>query len=456
MNLLAEFEKKGDIANITHKGNSVWPIIKNYLPLLSEKGNELVKKEDNSTLKILLKVLLPDAFWFVKLFKSNIWVFTNSERRYEINGSYFERVASGLLQFFPSYVLFENPIPKGLSPRKKLQKGELWIGMSWLFLMQKLIMKFTRPLHIENLNLIDEVLGTHKSKILDIIKRYHAEYLLYSFLFNFRKPKGVFVVCYYTKYGLIKACKMKGIPVFELQHGLITTEHRAYGFKSDFARAFKPDYFLSYGRIFNHIVTNGNFIQEANTLIYGYSFLHEVSQKIEPSQELLELKESYKKIICITGQLINTDNKLLSIIEDVAKVRPEVCFIYKPRNTNNGIECTTIPNLIKWQNANTYMLLKSCDFHLTIYSTCALESLALGTPTISVDVDGLYTKHLKKLIGENTYNYEINNALDLIEVLDQKVDLKVDNKAVKQSISAVMSTLISKKAFFKFFDEVVK
>ena len=440
LNSLTEIEKKGGIArDITHKGISVWPIIKNYLPLLAEKGNELVKKEDTSTIKILLKGLLRDAFWFVQLLRSNIWVFTNSERRYGLNEVYFDRVASGLLRFFNSYVLFENPIPKGQSSKQRLRRGEYWVGMSWLFLFQKFIMKINRPPKIENLNLIEDVLGEHKSKILGIIKRYHAEYILFRFLFNFRKPKAVFVVCYYTKYGLIKACKKTGIPVFELQHGLITNRHRAYGFESDYAQSFKPDYFLSYGRRFNQIVAKGHFVEKSQTLVYGYSFLHEVSQKAEPSKELMALKKKYKTVVCITGQLINTDKMLLAIVAEVAKGHPETCFIYKPRNQGNGIQCNTLPNLIKWETANTYMLLKFCDVHLTVYSTCALESLALGTPTISVDIDGLYTKHLKKLIGSNTYNYEATSPNDLMKILDKITAQNRDSEAIKQSISEIMA-----------------
>ncbi|WP_425235167.1 hypothetical protein [Ulvibacterium sp.] len=455
MNIISDLEKSKSVEQIVHEDNSIWPIIKNYLPLLLDKDNELVKREDAGTIKILLKGLFRDAFWFVKIFQSNIWVFTNSERRYGLNDSYFDRVASGLLQFFPSYVLFENPIPKGQSPKKKLQKGERWVGLSWLFLLQSLIIKATGSVHIENLEQLDDLLGVHKNKILGIIKRYHAEYKLYRFLFSFRKPKAVFVVCYYTKYGLIKACKEKGVPVFELQHGLITTQHRAYGFKADYAQAFKPDYFLTYGRVFNQIVAEGHFVPKTHTLVYGYSFLNEVSKKAQLSEGLAALKERYKTVVCITGQLINTDKKLLPLIEQVAKKRPEVCFIYKPRNLNNGILCEALRNLIKWERANTYMLLKFCDLHLTIYSTCALESLALGTPTISVDVDGLYTEHLKKLIGTNTYNYEASSADDIVGILDEVSGQKEDTQRVKLSISETMAPLISKEAFLDFFNKVI-
>ncbi len=454
MQSLTDIEESIDVKRIAHEGNSIWPILKNYLPLLLDKGIEVVKKEDSSTIKILLKGLFRDSLWFIRIFQSNIWVFTNSERRYGLNGSYFDRITSGLLRFFPSYVLFENPIPKGQSPKKRLLKGEHWVGMSWIFLLQKLIMKGVKPPYIENLQQLDTILEEHKNKIQGIIKRYHAEYILYRFLFNFRKPKAVFVVCYYTKYGLIKACKEKDIPVFELQHGLVSPGHRAYYFSKDLGRVYFPDYFLSYGDYSSQVVSMGNIVPMVKTLNYGYSFIEEVDARLSVSQELKDLKNHFKKVVCITGQLPVTDEPLLKMINEVHGLFPDICFIYKPR-FNDSTAITETANFICRFEANTYELLKYCDYHITVYSTCAMECLALGTPNISIDIKGYYSKFLKPMLHDNPFNFTTTNTSGLVKILKKLVKEEFEPTDVKKSISPVFSKMVSSEAFFEFFDKVV-
>jgi hypothetical protein len=456
MNTLAEFEKNDIAHRITHQGVHVWPLIKNYLPLFAEIGKEVVKKEDRGTINILLKGLLRDAFWCVQIFRSTIWVFTNSERRYELNGKHFDRVTSGLLRFFPSYVLFENPIPKGQSPRKKLQKGEYWVGLSWLFLLQKAIMACMGRLQIKNLHLLDQELGVHKTKIQSLVKRYHAEYLLYRFLFHFRKPKAVFVVCYYTKYGLIRACKKRGIPVFELQHGLVSPGHRAYYFSRDFDSDYFPDYFLSYGAYSSEVVSQGHVVPKSHTLDYGYTFLDEVAGRLSMSQELKAIKNRFKKVVCITGQLPVTDVPLLEMISEVHSLFPEMCFIYKPRFEDSTAISPTSGNFIQHFELNTYELLKYCDYHLTVYSTCAMECLALGTPNIAVDIKGYYTQFLKPMLNDNPFNFTVSDIQGLIQILKKLEKEAFDPNVVKESIRPIFSEMISSEAFFEFFDEVVK
>ncbi|SFR58082.1 Protein of unknown function [Maribacter stanieri] len=455
MSQLNRIEKEFNIANIKHDGVCIWPIIKSYLITLEPTKSEILKKP-KSIIKLLLKNLFLDIFSTHKIFKSKIWVFTNSERRYAINNSYFDRVTSGLLDYFDNYVLFENPIPKGRSSKNKLQKGEFLIGMSWIYLIQFLILKFSKTPRIEAFVDLENYLEQDLSKIKDIYHRYHAGYLFYNFLFKFIKPKGVFLVCYYSNFGLVKACKKNRIPVLELQHGIVTKNHRAYNFAKTLNGPFTPDYFLSYGPYFNSIVKNGNLVLKKNTLNYGYSFLYEANKKLRKTDEIEKLLTKFNKVICITGQLENTDRKLLKLVGNVSDEFADICFVYKPRNKNNMVTFKEKSNFIKWEDINTYLLMKYCDYHITIYSTCAIESIALGTPNIAINIDNLYSAHLKDIIGDNEYNHVVDSEKELNKLLLRLSNTNYNNKMVVQSISNVISPMISKELFSNFFNKVVK
>ncbi|MBU2995974.1 hypothetical protein KO500_05995 [Cellulophaga baltica] len=452
----SQIEKDFDVSKIKHKNTCIWPIIKSYLITLEPSKNEILKKTSSQVIWTLLKGVVPDIFSIYKVYKSDNWVFTNSERRYAINNIHFDRITSGLLKYTTNYVLFENPIPKGKTKFKKLQKGEFIIGMSFIFFIQFILLKLIKKPNIKGLKKLEKYLKKDLESIKNIYHRYHVGFLFYNFIFKFKKPKAVFVVCYYSNFGLLKACKKNKIPVIELQHGLVTKEHRAYNFSSYYGDEYIPDYFLSYGPYFTNIIKSTNFVSEENILDYGYSFIFEVNKNLEKSIEFTEISKKFEKVICITGQLENTDTELLSLINSVAEKFSKICFIYKPRNTNNNVNFLKRNNILKWEKINTYELIKFSDYHMTVYSTCALESLALGTPNISVDIDGLYSTHLKGIIGANKYNHVVTDKKSLESLLDHIKSSKNNSKKVAESSNYIFSPMISRDSFYNFFNKIVE
>jgi hypothetical protein len=56
--------------------------------------------------------------------------------------------------------------------------------------------------------------------------------------------------------------------------------------------------------------------------------------------------------------------------------------------------------------------------HATVFSTCAIESLSLGVPNILIDIDGLSTKHLLPLLGENKANSYVETTHDFVQNIE--------------------------------------
>ncbi|HET8737393.1 MAG TPA: hypothetical protein VFM69_12415 [Pricia sp.] len=446
-----DVERNVEVGKITHDGISIWPVLKSYLIDIAGE-HKVIKEMNTSYIKILLKNLIGDLWSLREIGKSEYWVFSNSQTRFHINEDSFDRVTTGLLKYLKGYMFFENPIPKGRTEAKRLQKGEHYIGMSWIYLVQFIILKCTRSPKIENLNLLESYLKKDISKIRYIYHRIQAGKKLYNFLFKLYRPKVIFLVCYYSNFELILAAKKNNIPVIELQHGLVANGHRAYHFKERQPNAFLPDYFLSYGNYASNTVVKGNLFERAQVLEYGYTFIEEVEERLNISSELKEIKNAFRKTVCITGQLQVTDVLLLNVISSISNTFPDICFIFKPRRYSEQTAFNSTANFFTLGHLNTYELLKYCDYHLTVYSTCALEALALGTPNICLDINGLYNKHLKTILGNNPYNFTAGSGEELAKVLNEMGDRTFIKSEVKNSISHFFSPQIDPETFLEFFD----
>ncbi|WP_289060218.1 hypothetical protein [uncultured Zobellia sp.] len=450
---LKKIETEVAVDKIAHKGISIWPILKSYLIGIVGENN-IIKEANLPYLKLFLKTLPSDFLSIKNMGKSKYWVFSSSQTRFYINEDSFDRVSTGLLKYLEGYVLFENPIPKGKTESKKLQKGEYYVGMSWVYLIQFIILKLSKNPKIENLNLLETYLKKDISKIKYIYHRIQAGKKLYNVLFKFYKPKAIFVVCYYSNFELILAAKKNNIPVIELQHGLVTDSHRAYHYKEKQPSNLLPDYFLSYGKYASDIVIEGNLFEKTQVLDYGYTFIEEVQERLSISHELQEIKKSFKKTVCITGQLEITDAPLLKIILNISHKFPDICFIFKPRHYVQDESFNSSPNFVRLGSINTYELLKYCDYHLTVYSTCALEALALGTPTISLDIKGYYSRFLMRLLGKNPYNFVAKTEEELVVVLNEIEGRTFVKSEIKQSISHVFSPQVDSVEFNDFFKKI--
>lgn len=70
---------------------------------------------------------------------------------------------------------------------------------------------------------------------------------LYDLLLNRIDPRVVVDVVSYNDETLIESCKRRGVPVVELQHGVITDHHFGYSYPADHPKQAFPDYLLTFG-----------------------------------------------------------------------------------------------------------------------------------------------------------------------------------------------------------------
>ena len=116
-------------------------------------------------------------------------------------------------------------------------------------------------------------------------------------------------------------------------------------------------------------------------------------------------------------------------------------FFLKPRKLplSHYHEKYVFPkNIIFIDTVNIYELIIQTDFHITIYSTCAIEAPSLGKKNILFNIDG----KAKEYLGETLKNDVTTVYVDTIEEFN-KVILNVDAPSLKSIFEAHKDVLYS-------------
>ncbi|WP_271969547.1 hypothetical protein [Halorubrum ezzemoulense] len=115
---------------------------------------------------------------------------------------------------------------------------------------------------------------------------------LYERLLDRVDPEVVVLVVSYGKGTFIEACKRKGIPVVELQHGVIYDHHFGYSYPEGETKTTFPDYLLTFGEFWNE---NARYpIPDDRVIPVGYPYLEErldAYDDVERSEQLLFISQ---------------------------------------------------------------------------------------------------------------------------------------------------------------------
>ena len=96
---------------------------------------------------------------------------------------------------------------------------------------------------------------------------------MYRRLLNRIDPEVVVIVVSYGKETFIEACQSKGIPVVELQHGVIHSDHLGYSYSGSRTKEMFPDYFLTWGEFWEDRVELP--IPDNRVIPVGYPYLEQ-------------------------------------------------------------------------------------------------------------------------------------------------------------------------------------
>ena len=235
--------------------------------------------------------------------------------------------------------------------------------------------------------------------------------------------------------------RKRGIPVVELQHGVINKGHMGYTYfiPQDYQGERPiPDRIIVYGEAFKQaILATGNAFTPGNIVISGFPRMSTFLEKLErEGQYSLREKirhclgvEQHTFLITVTTQP-TTSRCLASFLKEALKTLGTtdftVCIKPHPseaetwkRSYSDIIQDPRV-RIVTDRDVDLYELLVASDVHVTVYSTVFLECFALGIPNIVIGCPGY--QNVLQLVDQD----EIIIVKDPSEFIAQLKRLKED------------------------------
>lgn len=430
LKVLNKIEQDYEVMTIQYRGISIWPYLRIYI------FDSITSQRAKSYTPSALKMLLKDLFFYNPLCffkKYDVWNCSSRITRKDMNGIYEHHVSGGLHKLGMRLLTIEGPA-YGVSNIKRSSVPEKNIvSSSWftlLFGVLEILLRI-KPLRIEN----EDVLSVIKKKYgvnIDFNKRIRylfAQKLVFDFLFLIgHRPKLIIMECSYTQMGNIWSAHNHGIPVVELQHGVINEHHYAYRptYHSDI---LYPDEMCVYGDIeYNFFKSKGSkFVSKVSKV--GLYILGQ-SDIIFSEDIFGELRNNYESIIVIAGQS-GFESQLATFIDKVAECLPQALFVYIPRRNDEQLEFTH-SNIHYVTEVNIYEYLKWCDIHVTISSTTGIEAHYFRKPVIFCDFNNRAYTYYSNIINKDNGAWYIKDVSGFIQAYNS---VRADNYIYKELFS---------------------
>jgi len=436
LNILQEIEKKYPVDKIYLNNEQIWPFfrVKYYFSYRDYHSENLdtgsIRKEPFfQKLKLSKNIFYGWKNWFKKY--DYMAISTSSESVTKIiNGKYYNRLIDPIMDELKNDNILYIQIPHRKTPHRKhynIKKIHAKNIVSYYLIYFISYLFEILPICKYKLNGSEILNAIKKEYNIDIdddklIKFYLAEYRAFRFIFQHMKPKAIFIVCYYSYFGAIKAAKELGIKIIEVQHGRIDREHPSYNFSIKTSKNLFPDYLFAYGKKDVANFSNSYFIDQKNVIPIGSYYIDYLKESFSPDIKFQNLINRYSISVGITLQ--NTvEKKTIDFVKEAAILDSSILFILIPRQpVNRDFSKLDLPdNVLVITYKDFYELMMYVDYHSTVYSTCALEAPTFGVQNIMININNLSRKTFRASLIDRTTKYADTpeEYLNLIRSMDK-------------------------------------
>ncbi len=218
-----------------------------------------------------------------------------------------------------------------------------------------------------------------------ILSRNKTLFPLYVHMLKRIRPKIVLVVCSYGKETFIEACRQVGIPVAELQHGVISSYHPGYSYPGERKKVTFPDFLLTWGNYWQNVADYP--IDDSQIISVGYPFIED-----ERSQYSTEKQ---KKILFISQDRIGDIISKFAVELSKNKTH-DYHVIYKLHPLEIDDWKTRYPwlidadiEVIDTKEMTLYQLFAESMVQVGVFSTAIYEGLSFGLRTFLIDAPGV-------------------------------------------------------------------
>lgn len=380
---LKDFENKHNLFYRRYNGVNYWQMIR--LNLVSGNENESTEKKVRDhkrgvlwqNIRYCIKNIIADSVHIRSKKECDILYFDQCSYSYvdgEWKDTYFD--------YFE--IEKEYKVNRCYYLRKKISKFGIGVAIPltkyyFFRMLAKLNKKIGRDeKEIEQIKKIDVALSRRGNNVLVEHQVKNAYFLFkaykpfYDQLLKNWNPKAVFIVCHYdeTLFPLYQACKEKGVPVIELQHGLASGVYGySYKDRTDVGKQL-PSHIFTYGDIWDSYIKMPS---TTKVISVGNAFLENRKEKYS------NVEIDYKKVIIYSfpderGRLIDLAiyvAKTMSEYQIMLKLHPrELQFFDEIENRIKDIDNLEIVD----KKTELYELLSSAGHHIAISSTVLYEA----------------------------------------------------------------------------------
>ena len=418
-----QFERSFDLTEFTVDGFWYYPIAKMaiYFELAGQPGTGNTEEKPGGSGKRQLISQLVSAFkwkYKSKLPRSTEYLFVdNALTRRQIGTGRYENMYIGPVMNTidkDKQLLLEYPAPD-FGHYSDIDKNNIYFP-DW-----DIIKIFIKARFRKKKRITDTASLRALYKLFDLAfdahflnDRLNKTFLFIEFFKKFLKkihPRVVLLIdgYNYKQMALIFAAKELGIPIIELQHGLINTSHMAYMYSQVIDKRLFADYLFTFGEYFSGIIErNSAAWGKERVLSMGFPYIETIKERpAELPERLIELAGQHT-IIYVTSQWTVRDNLKSFIIQLSEKLDREYFIFYKihPGEKNafsfykefagkHNLE------LILDKTVNSLEIMKVADVHSTVYSTSYFESVFFELPNIFIEALR-YSKNIEDFVDDET------------------------------------------------------
>lgn len=241
----------------------------------------------------------------------------------------------------------------------------------------------------------------HRDRLTELLHRelaaFEARRIVYRRLFEHRSARALLVIDADGVPAQIAAAKECGATVLELQHGAMPAVHIGYSWPKEM-RSLKPclpvpDRILVYGRHDRETLLQGGFWAEEEVVAVGSPRIDRCRRESQGSRarpagtlRLIFTTQwtTREAAIQFWRGFLAAAERLGFPVELQVKVHPveeEALPVYRQSLERDfPALCRVVPP----NPVSTHDAIAASDVHLSFYSSCLMESIALGVPTISI------------------------------------------------------------------------
>ncbi len=286
-------------------------------------------------------------------------------------------------------------IPNKLYAYKEYLKDNNIVIYSFIFspfkiLLLKLLFIF-RKKKARNFQKISNFLDKHNVNNYTLLKshlKFVSGYLLYSVVLKLLKVNKLYVVSAYSNSDIVAVAKKRGIPVIEMQHGIIGVLHRGYNYALKDNKLPTPDMVYVYNEYWEEELLKAGFYTKDEIKVYG-----RLKYELLDSNATLESKS---KFIVFTGQNCYLD-KIVEFFKQSHQILLEndIKLYYLPHpneiksdldETEKSLENYKNIKIIKEREFTTENYIYHCVAHISLYSSCHFDAIHYKGLTFILDV----------------------------------------------------------------------